>query len=137
MKLAAISAARLKGATVTFPVSGGMLDLAAKTASVELDVEPSPPFPGKQGRVGVFEVNMAAAWVSSDPTARTISVSGAPLTLEPQTANTLDEAFAEGKETFKAGEVPGAVSFVAQGQQGMRGAQPHPRRRPPTRQPGR
>jgi hypothetical protein len=54
--------------------------------------------------------------VSSDPAKRTISVSGAPLTLEAQAAKTLNEALDQGKEAFKAGEGLGSFSFSAQGQ---------------------
>jgi hypothetical protein len=92
------------------------LDLGAKTASAEVDVQPTPTFPGKLGRIGVLDVNMAAAAVSSSPRARTITVSGAPLTLQAQTAATFNQAFAEGKATFAAGEPFGTLSFTAQGQ---------------------
>jgi hypothetical protein len=90
------------------------LDMGARSDSAEVDIEPTPTFPGKLGRVGVLDLGAAA--VTSDPKARTISVSGAPLTLQAQTAKTLNEAFAPGKEAFKAGEAVGALSFVAQGQ---------------------
>jgi len=90
------------------------LDLAAKADSAEVDVEPTPAFPGKLGRIGVFD--LGATLVSSDPGTRTISVSGAPLALQTQTAKTLNEAFAPGKEPFRAGEAVGALSFSAQGQ---------------------
>jgi hypothetical protein len=90
------------------------LDLGTRSDTAEVDVEPIPAFPGKLGRIGVLDLGATA--VSSDPTARTISVSGAPLTLQAQTAQTLNEAFAPGKEPFKAGETAGALSFTAQGQ---------------------
>jgi hypothetical protein len=90
------------------------LDLASRTDTAEVDVQPTPAFPGKLGRIGAYEIGAYSA--SSDPRARTISVSGAPLTLTAQTAQTFNEAFAEGKAVFAAGEALGAVSFVAQGQ---------------------
>jgi hypothetical protein len=90
------------------------LDLGARSDSAEVDVEPTPAFPGKLGRVGVFD--LGATTVSSEPKARTISASGAPLTLQAQTAKILNEAFAPGKEPFRAGEMAGALSFVAVGQ---------------------
>lgn len=90
------------------------LDLGAKGDTAEVDVEPTPAFPGKLGRVGVFDLGPTA--VSPDTKARTISASSAPLTLQAPTAKTLNEAFAVGKEVFKAGEVVGALSFTAQGQ---------------------
>ena len=90
------------------------LDLAARSDSAEVDVEPTPAFPGKLGRVGVFDLGAAA--VISDPKARTVSISSAPLTLQAQSAQTLNEAFAQGQPVFGAGEVVGTLSFVAQGQ---------------------
>jgi hypothetical protein len=92
------------------------LDLAAKQASAEIEVQPTPAFPGKLGRIGAFAIDMARAVVSSQSKARTISIQGAPLILLPQTAQTFNEAFAAGKPTFAAGEPFGTVSFVAQGQ---------------------
>lgn len=91
-------------------------DLGAKSTAAEVDVEPTPAFPGKLGQIGVFGIDMSKAAISSNPGARTISVSGAPLTLNAQTAQTFDEAFAAGKAAFAAGEVFGAVSFAAVGQ---------------------
>jgi hypothetical protein len=90
------------------------LDLGAKSTSAEVDVEPTPAFPGKLGRIGVFDIG--AGSVSSDPTSRAINVSGAPLTLEAQTAQTFNEAFAGGKAIFGAGEALGTVEFGAVGQ---------------------
>lgn len=92
------------------------LDLAAKVTTTEVDVEPTPAFPGKLGRIGTFDTNVPAAQISSDPKARTISVQGAPLALQAQTAQTFNQAFAKGQPTFAAGEAIGALSFVAQGQ---------------------
>jgi hypothetical protein len=91
-------------------------ELGTKVDSAEVNVQPSPPYPGKLGRVGLFDLNMAAAAISSDPRARTIGVSGASLTLEAQTAATLNQAFSPGTETFRAGEALGVLSFVAQSQ---------------------
>lgn len=90
------------------------LDMGAKVDSAEVDVEPTPAFPGKLGRIGVFDLTSGA--ISSDPKARTVTLAGGPLALEAQTAKTLNEAFDAGKELFKAGEVAGTVSFTAQAQ---------------------
>jgi len=92
------------------------LDLGAKSASAEVDIEPTPAFPGKLGRIGAFGLDMARASVSSDPRARTITVANAPLTLDAQTAQTFNDAFAAGKAVFAAGEAFGVVSFGAMGQ---------------------
>ncbi|HWM55691.1 MAG TPA: hypothetical protein VNO20_09915 [Solirubrobacterales bacterium] len=90
------------------------LDLATKATSAEMEIRPSPPYPGKLGRVEAFGTDPAS--VSSDPGARTISVAGSPLALSTSTANTFNQAFAEGKATFAAGEPFGTLSFTAQGQ---------------------
>ena len=86
------------------------LDLGARSDSAEVDVEPTPAFPGKLGRVGAYD--LGAAQISSDPSTRTISLNG-PLTLSAATAQTFNEAFAEGKGAFSAGEPLGTLSFAA------------------------
>jgi hypothetical protein len=92
------------------------IDLGARVDSAEANVQPSPPYAGKTGRIGLFDANTAAAQISSNPSARTISVSNLPLTLQAETAKTLNEVFAEGKEEFRAGEEVGVFSFAAQGE---------------------
>jgi hypothetical protein len=90
------------------------LDLGARSETAEVDIEPTPAFPGKLGRIGVF--GLGAASVSSDPATRTVSVAGAPLTLAAQTAASLNQAFAQGQAVFGAGEVVGSLSFSAVGE---------------------
>jgi len=86
------------------------LDLGIRSDTAEVDVEPTPTFPGKLGRVGAYD--LGAAEISSDPKTRTISVSG-PLTLSTSTAQTFNEAFAQGNATFSAGELLGTLGFAA------------------------
>jgi hypothetical protein len=90
------------------------LDLAAKADLAEVNLQPSPPFGGKQGQVGILSLGSGS--VSPDPKARTIAVSGAPLALAALSAAAFNAAFAEGRPAFAAGEAFGAVSFTAQGQ---------------------
>jgi len=90
------------------------LGMAERLDTAEVDVEPTPAFPGKLGRLGVLQA--APFSVSSSPPQRTISASGVQLTLTAQTAQTFNEAFAEGKGDFAAGELVGTLSFTAQGQ---------------------
>jgi hypothetical protein len=90
------------------------IDLGARQASVEAELLPSPPYPGKIVRTAVFEI--APALVVSEPKSRTISVSGAQLSLNAAGAQELNEAFGEGKGLFGVGEVVGAVSFGAVGE---------------------
>lgn len=112
---------RTGGSVEFLQLSGGQvfwhepwLDLATRSDSAEVDIEPTPAFPGKLGRVGVLDLGQAS--VSSDPGARTIAVQDAPLTLTAQAAQGFNEAFAGGKATFVAGEAVGALSFTAQAQ---------------------
>jgi hypothetical protein len=91
------------------------LDLAAKATSAEVEILPTPAFPGKLGRIGVFSLGMQSAQRSQDPKSRSISVTGAPLALDAQTAQHFNEAFAAGAPTFSAGEAFGVVSFSAVG----------------------
>jgi len=86
------------------------LDLGIRSDTAEVDVEPTPSFPGKLGRIGTYD--LGAADISSDPKTRTISVSG-PLTLTSSTAQTFNEAFAAGSAAFSAGELAGTLSFAA------------------------
>jgi hypothetical protein len=90
------------------------LDLGADQASVEAELLPSPPHPGKIARTAIFGISPVP--VASDPKSRTISVSGAQLTLNAAGAQELNEAFGEGKALFGVGEVVGAVSFAAAGE---------------------
>lgn len=89
-------------------------DLDLHSALAEVDVEPTPAFPGKLGQVPALALGGGAA--ASEPAARTIALSGAALSMPQSTADVFNSAFAEGKDDFKAGELLGAISFVAEGQ---------------------
>lgn len=83
----------------------------------EAELDPSPPFPGKQPEAGIFA--LGGGQVTTNPSARTISITGAPLTLTALTAQDLNEGFSRPQEKgdlFAAGEAAGTVSFAAQGQ---------------------
>jgi hypothetical protein len=91
------------------------LDLGARSDSAEVDIEPTPAFPGKVGRVGVLDYTPVA--VASDPKKRTISVAGAQLRLSAGAAATFNQAFAQGQPpVFVAGEVFGVLGFGAVGE---------------------
>ncbi len=95
------------------------LDLGAKALSAEANLQPSPPYGGKVGRVAVAGLGLAGAAIGADPRARTVTVSGASLALDAATAATLDELFAKPQgrsDVFAAGEALGSISFVAWGQ---------------------
>jgi hypothetical protein len=92
------------------------LDFDAGVLNGEVDVEPSPPFGGKVGRL-TLGPETTTAW-SAEPGARTISGS-VTLTLDPAMAQTFDETFAkpQGKAgVFSGGEALGTLTFAAQAQ---------------------
>jgi len=113
---------RTGGAIELLQLGGGQifwaeqwLDLASHTDSAEADLEPTPSFPGKLGRVGIFEIS--GGTFTADPRARTLSLGGAQLTLSAEGASELNRAFAQGEDpAFGAGEAVGSFSFTAQGQ---------------------
>lgn len=93
------------------------LDLALKSFSAEVEALPSPPYVGKAGRVAIAP--LSAASFSADPQARTLSLTGAALSLDAGTAQSFNEVFAKplGRDgVFVAGEVVGVASFVAEGE---------------------
>jgi hypothetical protein len=92
------------------------LEPAASADSAEADLQPSPPYAGKQARAPVLSLSLAGAQISSDPGARTVTITGAPLTLEASSAAAMNQLFAQGKMVFNAGEAFGTVSATAQGQ---------------------
>lgn len=94
-------------------------ELSAGAYSVELELTPSPPYGGKQGRVPVGTLSLAGAAISSDPAARTIGVTNAAIAMGANLAAAFNEAFAKPLKkanVFAAGEPLGTLSFVAQAQ---------------------
>lgn len=113
---------RTAGAIELLQLGGGQLfwqeqwaDLGLKLDTAEADLEPTPAFPGKLGRLGVFQV--AGGAFSAGPAQRTLSLQGAQLSLTPEAADSLNKAFAQGEApAFGAGEAVGSFSAIAQGQ---------------------
>lgn len=95
------------------------LDLEVGAASPEVNVQPSPPYAGKLGRIPVGALDLTGVAVASDPRSRAVGVRGAAVAMQPETAQTFNEVFAkpQGKDgVFAAGEPLGSVSFTALGQ---------------------
>lgn len=95
------------------------LDLAAATASPEVEVRPSPPYGGRLGPLVVADLALPGAMIASDSTARMVAVEGAAMALSAQAATVFNEVFAkpQGKtDVFATGEAFGSASFIAQGQ---------------------
>jgi hypothetical protein len=89
-------------------------DVGSGTTLAEVDVEPTPAFPGKLGQIPILGLGEGAA--GADAGTRVISLNGAPLTLPAEIAAIFNQAFAEAGEDFKAGELVGTLSFAAQAQ---------------------
>lgn len=83
------------------------IDFAAKTASVEIELGPAPPFPGAIGRSSIADVTLPANSVSADPATRTITVKDAEARLQAVAASTLNSVFNQ-----PAPEPPPASNFV-------------------------
>jgi hypothetical protein len=114
---------QLQGALELLQLGGGqvifaepILDLDTAAFVPEVEVKPSPPYVGKAGPLPVAALNLAAGTIAADPEVRTLTVSGAALTLSPTSAALFEEAFAKPQEmqgVFAAGEPFGRVTFVA------------------------
>jgi Htaa protein len=112
-----------KGET-TLKMGNIWVDMGAKTATVEVTIE-NPKTQeanlGNLGRSSIADISLTGATVTSDPTARTVSVQNASATLQAVTAETLNSVFitpiekATGlpQEKFAAGDPLGTFSFTA------------------------
>lgn len=117
---------QLQGAMELLQLGGGqviwhdpVLDLGGKALSPEVEVKPSPPYVGKAGQLPVANLYLGAGTTAANPGPRTLTVTGAALTLPDSTATLFNEAFAkpQGKEkVFAPGEILGRISFLAQAQ---------------------
>jgi hypothetical protein len=122
---ASIGTLETSGAIEALQLGGGQvfwqetwLDLGAGSATVEADFRPSPPYGGKQGRIPIADLAAIAA-IAANPRARTITVTGAALSLQAATATAFEETFARplGRAgVFQTGEALGTISFTARGQ---------------------
>lgn len=93
-----------------------LLDLGTATASAEADLQPSPPYRGKIGRVPLASLGLGSATISSNSKARRITVENATLSFDAQMAAAFNEAFSPKNPVFAGGEAIGTVSFAATGQ---------------------
>lgn len=83
------------------------VDFEAKSATVEIEILPAPPFPGAVGRSSIADLVLDGATVVADPNARTIAISGAEARLQQVAASTLNDVFNQ-----PAPEPPPASNFV-------------------------
>jgi hypothetical protein len=121
------------GDKTTLTMGNIWVDLAAKTASVEVTITnpvTTKANLGNLGRSSIADISLVGATVTSDPAAHTVSVQNASAALQAVTAATLNQVFIEGleknekgeptpfagQEKFAAGDPLGLVSFTAQTQ---------------------
>jgi hypothetical protein len=85
------------------------LQPAVAAITSEVDVQPSPPHPGKQPPAPLLSL-VPDGTVTATPSKRTIAIAGRTVTLTAPTAAALNDAFASGQPAFAAGERVGALS---------------------------
>jgi hypothetical protein len=107
----------------TMKITNIWVEFAQKTATVELEITPVPPFPGATGRSSIVDLAFPANAIQSNPTTRQITIKGAEAKLQAVAATTLNQVFNQGEEKappasseFVAGELFGTFSMVLQAQ---------------------
>lgn len=104
----------------TMRLSNIQVDFAARTATVQLEILPSPPFPGKAGSTTFVDVVLPPNSVVANPATRTISISGAEVRLQAGAASTLNDVFNQPAPTpppssnFVVGDPLGTFSMQVQ-----------------------
>jgi hypothetical protein len=98
---------KAKGYSPTVTLKNIIVDFKEKTATVELELLPTPPFPGAVGRSSIVTIALEAKDVVTNPTARTIAINGAAAALQATAASTLNSVFNQ-----PAPEPPPASNFV-------------------------
>ncbi|MBS1886727.1 MAG: HtaA domain-containing protein [Actinobacteria bacterium] len=100
-----------------------IVDLTQKTATVEIEIQPNPPFPGATGRSSIVDLVFPSNAISTNPTTRQIAIKGAEAKLQAAAAATLNQVFNQGGEKtpptsseFAAGELFGKFSLTLQAQ---------------------
>lgn len=98
------------------------VDFAAKAATAELEILPSPPFPGVAGRSSIVDVVLPPNSVVANPVARTIAIKDVEARLQATTASTLNDVFNQPapppppSSNFVVGDPLGTFSMTIQAQ---------------------
>jgi hypothetical protein len=107
----------------TMKITNIWVEFAQKTATVELEITPNPPFPGQTGRSSIVDLVFPANAIQSNPTTRQVTIKGAEAKLQAVAAATLNQVFNQGDEKappasseFAAGELFGTFSMTLQAQ---------------------
>jgi hypothetical protein len=97
-------------------------DLGTKVALTDLNILPSPPFPGNVGRASIADLDFSGATIVSDPATRRITIIGAVAKLQAVAAATLNDVFNQPPPPpppatdFAPGDSLGTFSFTVQTQ---------------------
>ncbi|HWC07733.1 MAG TPA: hypothetical protein VG458_01650 [Solirubrobacterales bacterium] len=91
----------------TMKLSKVTVDFKEKTALVELEILPAPPFPGAVGRSSIADLVLTGAKVIANPVTRQIAIEGAEARLQAVAASTLNNVFNQ-----PAPEPPPSSNFV-------------------------
>jgi hypothetical protein len=101
-------------------ITNVILELQAKTATVELEILPTP---GQTGRSSIVELVFPTNSINTNPTTRQITIQKAEAKLQPVAVTTLNSVFNAGDEKappasseFVAGELFGTFSMTLQAQ---------------------
>jgi hypothetical protein len=114
-----------KGKTLspTMKITNIQIEFAQKTATVETEITPAPPFAGATPRGPIVDLTFPTNSVVSNPTTRQVTIKGAEAKLQAAAAASLNSVFNQGGETvppasseFAAGELFGTFSMVLQAQ---------------------
>jgi hypothetical protein len=114
-----------KGKTLSplMKITNIQVEFAQKTATVEMEVTPNPPFPGVTPRSPIVDLTFPANAIQSNPTTRQVTIKGAEAKLQTAAAATFNQVFNQGDEKappasseFAAGELFGTFSMVLQAQ---------------------
>lgn len=98
------------------------VDFKAKTALVELEILPTPPFPGAVGRSSIADIVLQGAKVTANPVTRQITINEAEARLQAVAASTLNDVFNQPAPTpppasnFVVGDSFGKFSMTVQAQ---------------------
>jgi len=96
------------------------VNFGTRAALVELEILPSPPFPGGAGRASIVDLTLPSGAVTTDPGARQITIAGAEAKLQAVAATTLSSVFDQpapappSSSDFVVGDPFGTFSLTAQ-----------------------
>jgi len=98
------------------------VDFKERTALVDLEILPAPPFPGAVGRSSVATVQIEGSGVATNPVTRQILIVGAAARLQAVAASTLNDVFNQPapapppSSNFVVGDPLGTFSMTLQAQ---------------------